>query len=192
MPALLQTRYRLKQTRTEPLQVHQARCRINLSLTMTNIPKHQMLRNRINFFRSYTEQDGGARRSRTDGLLNANQALSQLSYGPDPVCLEPAPIRSQASMVGRGRVELPTSRLSGVRSNHLSYRPEPGRPKPPQPSRRQATLGARGARNETWPQVTRSTNEGRETETARRPLLFCLSEERLCLRAAEFRVSKTI
>ena len=26
-------------------------------------------------------------------------------------------------MVGLGRVELPTSRLSGVRSNHLSYRP---------------------------------------------------------------------
>ena len=26
--------------------------------------------------------DGGARRSRTDDLLNANQALSQLSYGP--------------------------------------------------------------------------------------------------------------
>jgi hypothetical protein len=40
--------------------------------------------------------------------------------------------------------------------------------------------------------VTRSTNEGRETETARRPLLFCLSGERLCSRAAEFRVSKTI
>ena len=28
-------------------------------------------------------------------------------------------------MVGLGRLELPTSRLSGVRSNHLSYRPEP-------------------------------------------------------------------
>ena len=27
-------------------------------------------------------------------------------------------------MVGRVRVELTTSRLSGVRSNHLSYRPE--------------------------------------------------------------------
>ena len=27
------------------------------------------------------------------------------------------------SLVGPGRVELPTSRLSGVRSNHLSYRP---------------------------------------------------------------------
>ena len=27
-------------------------------------------------------------------------------------------------MVGLGRLELPTSRLSGVRSNHLSYRPQ--------------------------------------------------------------------
>jgi hypothetical protein len=27
------------------------------------------------------------------------------------------------SMVGLGRLELPTSPLSGVRSNHLSYRP---------------------------------------------------------------------
>src|SRR6058998_4029511 len=27
-------------------------------------------------------------------------------------------------LVGLGRVELPTSRLSGVRSNHLSYRPD--------------------------------------------------------------------
>ena len=27
--------------------------------------------------------------------------------------------------MGLGRVELPTSRLSGVRSNHLSYRPLP-------------------------------------------------------------------
>ena len=27
-------------------------------------------------------------------------------------------------MVGLGRIELPTSRLSGVRSSHLSYRPD--------------------------------------------------------------------
>ena len=27
-------------------------------------------------------------------------------------------------VVGLGRLELPTSRLSGVRSNHLSYRPD--------------------------------------------------------------------
>ena len=31
---------------------------------------------------------------------------------------------SSLDSVGRGRLELPTSRLSGVRSNHLSYRPE--------------------------------------------------------------------
>ena len=52
---------------------------------------------------------GGADRDRTGGLLVANQALSQLSYSPD--------------LVGLGRLELPTSRLSGVRSSHLSYRP---------------------------------------------------------------------
>ncbi len=33
------------------------------------------------------------------------------------------PKKLQDDMVGLGRVELPTSRLSGVRSNHLSYRP---------------------------------------------------------------------
>jgi hypothetical protein len=52
---------------------------------------------------------GGADRDRTGGLLVANQALSQLSYSP--------------KLVGLGRVELPTSPLSGVRSSHLSYRP---------------------------------------------------------------------
>ena len=55
---------------------------------------------------------GGAGRNRTDDLLLAKQALSQLSYGPLPKL-----------MVGPGRFELPTSRLSGVRSNQLSYGP---------------------------------------------------------------------
>jgi hypothetical protein len=32
----------------------------------------------------------------------------------------------EGTMVGRGGLEPPTSRLSGVRSNHLSYRPGPG------------------------------------------------------------------
>ena len=32
---------------------------------------------------------------------------------------------SRAKLVGPGRVERPTSRLSGVRSNHLSYEPGP-------------------------------------------------------------------
>ena len=39
----------------------------NFSLTETRLPA----------------RSGGARRNRTDDLLNANQALSQLSYGPD-------------------------------------------------------------------------------------------------------------
>ncbi len=52
---------------------------------------------------------GGAREDRTPDLLRARQALSQLSYGP--------------ILVGLGGLEPPTSPLSGVRSNHLSYRP---------------------------------------------------------------------
>ena len=32
---------------------------------------------------------------------------------------------TRTQMVGLGRIELPTSRLSGVRSSHLSYRPKP-------------------------------------------------------------------
>ena len=47
---------------------------------------------------------GGGERVRTDDLLLAKQVLSQLSYAP-------------VQMVGLGRLELPTSRLSGVRSN---------------------------------------------------------------------------
>ena len=62
---------------------------------------------------------GGARRDRTDDLLLAKQALSQLSYGP-ALAVTPAPL---AGMVGLGRLELPTSRLSSARSNQLSYRP---------------------------------------------------------------------
>jgi hypothetical protein len=75
---------------------------------------------------------GGARRDRTDDLLLAKQALSQLSYGPGiktgPVTKDgwsvlPSGFR-RLIMVGPGRLELPTSRLSGVRSNHLSYGPQ--------------------------------------------------------------------
>ena len=67
-------------------------------------------------------ETGGAERDRTDDLLLAKQALSQLSYGP--TCREPRPHRPElalAKLVGQGRFELPTSRLSSARSNQLSY-----------------------------------------------------------------------
>ena len=79
-------------------------------------------------FPALRAKDGGGERDRTDGLLVANQALSQLSYTParQPTSLRPGcrstPARPRC-VVGLGRLELPTSRLSGVRSNHLSYRP---------------------------------------------------------------------
>jgi hypothetical protein len=47
---------------------------------------------------------GGGERVRTDDLLRARQALSQLSYTPQ-------------KMVGLVGIEPTTSRLSGVRSN---------------------------------------------------------------------------
>ena len=74
-------------------------------------------------------KDGGARRDRTDDLKLAKLALSQLSYGP--VVQPLARVRGAhilnvhaRKMVGLGRLELPTSRLSSARSNQLSYRPE--------------------------------------------------------------------
>ncbi len=64
---------------------------------------------------------GGAMRDRTADLLRAKQALSQLSYSP----FLPSPLQTKPSgLVGLGRLELPTSPLSGVRSNRLSYRPD--------------------------------------------------------------------
>ena len=62
--------------------------------------------------------NGGARRDRTDDLLRAKQALSQLSYGPLGYLLLLA-----RELVGLGGLEPPASPLSGVRSNQLSYRP---------------------------------------------------------------------
>jgi hypothetical protein len=93
---------------------------------------------------SRREGTGGAERDRTDDLLNANQALSQLSYSPRLVrisrrgwmadcrrvnpalasfTLQHSSPNIRPQLVGLGRFELPTSRLSGVRSNQLSYRP---------------------------------------------------------------------
>ena len=90
------------------------------------------------------ELHGGANRSRTGDLLRAKQALSHLSYGPCPLSTIQSRFNAPTAvllrkhslehhlctviigrwyLVGLGRFELPTSPLSGVRSNRLSYRP---------------------------------------------------------------------
>ncbi len=56
--------------------------------------------------------NGGGERDRTDDLLRARQALSQLSYTP-----KKTNVLNKNSLVGLGGLEPPTSRLSGVRSN---------------------------------------------------------------------------
>jgi hypothetical protein len=100
-----------------------------------------------NWFILDREVSGGARRDRTDDLMLAKHALYQLSYGPsftlsgfggltpqwehrhpDPLASPPKPVPGSRRMVGPGRLELPTLRLSGVRSNHLSYGPMAARP----------------------------------------------------------------
>ena len=94
-------------------------------------------------YTSATAKTGGASRDRTDDPLLAKQVLSQLSYGPidgisklhdaffKATVLEESGYGWPAScrwidtqvMVGLGGLEPPASPLSGVRSNHLSYRP---------------------------------------------------------------------
>jgi hypothetical protein len=75
---------------------------------------------------------GGADRVRTDDPLLAKQVLSQLSYSPgsrsrskkaevrsdrgSKILLLPSTFILLLVLVGLGRFELPTSRLSGVRS----------------------------------------------------------------------------
>ena len=72
-------------------------------------------------------ENGGGERARTDDLLRARQALSQLSYTPvylyHMAFYVSGSVNAGHFLVGLDRFELSTSRLSGVRSNQLSYRP---------------------------------------------------------------------
>ena len=62
----------------------------------------------------YGETDnGGASRDRTDDLMLAKQPLSQLSYGPNLRSRRSSVIEANPNMVGLGRLERPTSPLSG-------------------------------------------------------------------------------
>ena len=56
----------------------------------------------------------------------AKHALSQLSYAPvpeDECSKQQKETHDAIKVVGLGRLELPTSRLSSARSNQLSYKP---------------------------------------------------------------------
>ena len=75
----------------------------------------------------------GDNRARTGNLRRAKAVLSQLSYAPrrrtklqavTGLSLSRPLATQRLAPLGLARVELATSRLSGVRSNQLSYRPE--------------------------------------------------------------------
>ena len=74
--------------------------------------------------RRHHQGGGGGERDRTDDLLLAKQALSQLSYAPKPDAspFDASPAADQA-MVGRAGFEPATPRLSSVCSDQLSYQP---------------------------------------------------------------------
>ena len=117
--------------------LRRSQTRINLLFTMSEIPHalpvrdatcEVMFRGRYlnGKLRRSSIPSGGARRDRTDDLMLAKHALSQLSYGPVPEdeCLRRFMRRIRSiKVVGLGRLELPTSRLSSARSNQLSYKP---------------------------------------------------------------------
>ena len=116
---------------------------MNEYLKLLPLPKHDRVDQPVG-----SRITGGAGRDRTDDLKLAKLPLSQLSYGPlfmtlkhryaPPVlpyrlltdarcaflnCIRNLGLVTLKSMVGLGRLELPTSRLSSARSNQLSYRP---------------------------------------------------------------------
>ena len=69
---------------------------------------------------------GGDEQNRTVDPLLARQVLSQLSYTPRyyrGLLLTLALFFFSEELVGSSGLEPPTSRLSGARSNHLSYEP---------------------------------------------------------------------
>src|SRR6266853_6849428 len=97
LSGLLKSRRCAGQRRLTTRQV--ARSRQHM-LEPSMLVRHELASSRA--ARSGGRGAGGASRDRTGDLLVANQALSQLSYGP---------------LVGLGGVAPPTSPLSGVRSN---------------------------------------------------------------------------
>ena len=135
------------------------------------------MRQRANsFFPKAIARCGGARRVRTDDLMLAKHALYQLSYGPcnrgelsENVSPE-APGVTQ-SVVGPGGLEPPTSRLSGVCSNQLSYRPLDSAPPTGRTPQRCRRPGSRSRPDlAAVSQMSLATGaEGKERRRRRRP-----------------------
>ena len=141
--------------------------------------------------RSRQRQDktnGGAERDRTADPLLAKQVLSQLSYSPiqldHPSLINQArqqfastnslnPVHhSHMQMVGPGRLELPTPRLSSVCSNQLSYGPI-------QPNIRSVQLDTHtGQRPSPVIRRPRGVPPKGRTARERKPKVYILLEER--------------
>ena len=116
--------------------------RVNIEQTCVELSKNVLMRQAPRLYphccgcsHSGLCLGGGAEGVRTPDPRVANAMLSQLSYSPACRCsLASSPTSSAVAphspdmTVGLDRVELSTSRLSGVRSNHLSYRPGRSRP----------------------------------------------------------------
>ena len=70
--------------------------------------------------------DAPSKKDRCEGRLSGRIVGVAIDWDEkSPSSDVPDGLTSRSTMMGLGRVELPTSRLSGVRSNHLSYRPLP-------------------------------------------------------------------
>ena len=122
-----------------------------------------------------TRRNGGARRSRTDDILLAKQALYQLSYGPIKGTSRVSRRRCHGPaqrLVGPGRLELPTLRLSGVRSNHLSYGPSAVR----QPRQHPGSRSRHHRHEPQWPKVV-MTNGWKEKRRRRRPAFVAIHDQ---------------
>ena len=111
------------------------------------LPSFQIVKEQCNFQRSSLipatnqqrglnaaaiDRNGGAERDRTDDLLLAKQALSQLSYSPGALFLKPlnwdtvGKLSWENLLVGLDGFEPSTPALSRRCSNQLSYRPLSG------------------------------------------------------------------
>ena len=139
-----------------------------------------------------TKRIGGAERDRTADPLLAKQVLSQLSYSPSssitqdkprfgnnphqPHSIIPNP-HSHMQMVGPGRLELPTPRLSSVCSNQLSYGPISLRRRQSQAKPRKGSpIQARGRRRSSG--APRSAAPKVRTARERKPMVRYPFEER--------------